>query len=89
MSWRRVGFYSVSDVYYSEEIDFGCQAECILLEIYYMCWYLIFLEVLRMNLLEMMLQMLPQKWFGSKQVSCCNDQVDILIRWAFAAQEIV
>ena len=42
MSWRRVGFYSVSDVYYSEEIDFGCQAECILLEIYYMCWYLIF-----------------------------------------------
>ena len=32
-----------------------------------------------MKLLEMMLQMLPQKWFGSKQVSCCNDQVEILI----------
>ena len=54
-----------------------------------MCWYLKNLEVLRMNLLEMMLQMLPQKWFGSKQVSCCNDQVEILMRLAFAAREIV
>ena len=39
-----------------------------------------------MKLLEMMLQMLPQKWFGSKQVRCCNDQVEILIILAFAAR---